>query len=68
MACQPAINIDLFLVVAFQAHAHLPVFGRQAVHIFNLSVAFLTGDFFVNMALMVEQNVFRHVVYLDPGR
>ena len=68
MACQPAINIGIFLVVAFQAHSHLPVFGRQAVHILNRTVAFPAGDFFVNMALMVEKDVFRHVVYLDPGR
>ena len=67
MACQPAINIGIFLVVAFQAHSHLPVFGRQALDIFNLTVAFPAGDLVVNMPLVVEQNVFRHVVYLHPG-
>ena len=68
MARQPAIDIGVFLIVAFQTHSHLPVFGRQAVHILNRTVAFPAGDFFVNMALMVEQDVFRHVVDLDPGR
>jgi hypothetical protein len=31
-------------------------------------VAFPAGDFVVDMTLVVEQNVFRYVVYLHPGR
>ena len=65
---QPAINIDFFLVVAFQAHPHPPILGRQPLKVFDQSVAFLAGYFFVDMTLVVEQNVFRYVVYLHPGR
>ena len=68
MARQPAIDIGIFLVVAFQTHSHAPVLERQALRIFNLTVAFQAGDLFVYMALVVEQNVFRHIVYLHPGR
>lgn len=68
MACQPAVDIGISLVMAFQTHAHLPVFGRQAVQVFDRTVAFLAGDLFVYMALVVEQDVFSHIVDLDPGR
>ena len=68
MTRQPAINIDFFLVVAFQAHPHPPILGRQPLQVFYQSVAFPAGYFFVDMTLVVEQNVFRHVIYLDPGR
>ena len=65
---QPAINIDFFLVVAFQAHSHPPVLGRQPLKVFYQSVAFPAGYFFVDMTLVVEQNVFRHVIYFYPWR
>jgi len=65
---QPAIDIDFFLVVAFQAHPHPPILGRQPLQVLNQSVAFPAGYFGVDVALMVEQHVFRYVVYLDPGR
>ena len=67
MARQPAIDIGVFLVVAFQTHSHPPILERQALQIFNLTVAFQAGDLFVYMALVVEQYVFCHIVYLDPG-
>ena len=65
---QPAINIDFFLVVAFQAHPHPPILGRQPLKVFYQSVAFPAGYFFVDMTLVVEQNVFRHVIYFYPWR
>ena len=40
---------------------------RQAVIVLNLPVTFLTGNFAVDVPLMVEQNVFRHVVHFLPG-
>jgi len=67
VARQPAIDIGVFLVVAFQTHSHLPVFERQALQIFNLTVAFQAGDLFVYMALVVEQYMFCHIVYFHPG-
>ena len=68
MTRQPAINIDFFLVVAFQAHPHPPILGRQPLQVLNQSMAFPASYFGVDVALMVEQHVFRYVVYLDPGR
>ena len=65
---QPAINIDFFRVVAFQAHPHPPILGRQPLKVFYQSVAFPAGYFFVDMTLVVEQNVFRHVIYFYPWR
>jgi len=54
--------------MTFQAHPHPPILGRQPLKVFNQSMAFPAGDFFVDMTLVVEQNVFRYVVYLHPGR
>ncbi len=68
MTRQPAINIGIFLVVAFQAHPHPPILGRQPLQVFDQSVAFPAGYFFVDMTLVVEQHVFRYVVYFHPGR
>ena len=68
MARQPAIDIGVFPVVAFQTHSHAPVLERQALRVFDRTVAFPAGDFFVDMALVVEQHVFRYVIYLHPGR
>ena len=68
MACQPAVDIGIFPVVAFQTHSHAPILERQSLGIFDLTVAFAAGDLFVDMALMVEQYVFGHVIDLHPGR
>ena len=38
------------------------------MQVFNLPVAFPAGNFVVDVALMIEQHVFGHVVHLDPGR
>ena len=68
MTRQPAIDIGIFFIVTFQAHPHAPIFVRQSLQVLNQSVAFPAGNFAVDVALMVEQHVFRYVVYLDPGR
>ena len=68
MTSQPAIHIGILLFVAFHTHSHPPILGRQPLKVFYQSVAFPAGDFFVDMTLVVEQNVFRYVVYLHPGR
>jgi hypothetical protein len=36
------------------------------MQVFNLSMAFPAGDFFVDMPLVVEQNVFGHIIDLNP--
>ena len=68
MACQPAVNVGIFLVVTLQAHAHAPLLVRQPLLVFNLTVAFPAGDLDVNMTLVVKQHVFGHIVYFHPGR
>ena len=52
--------------MAFDALAHAPDFGRQALLILNLAMTFLAGDFFVYVALMVEKNVLGHIVDFIP--
>ena len=54
MARQPAAEVSVFLPVALDALAHAPVFVRQSLKILHLSMTFLTGDFVVNMALVIE--------------
>ena len=68
MARQPAIDIGISFIVTFQTYPHAPVFERQAMQILNLPVTFLTGDIFVNMALVIEQHMFGHKVHFHPGR
>ena len=67
MARQPAVYIGVLFFVAFDTHPHAPLFGRQPMKVFYLSMAFPAGNFTVDMALMVEQNVFGHIVYFNPG-
>ena len=64
---QPAINVGIFLLMTFHTHSHPPVLGRQPLKVLYQSVAFPAGDFFVDMTLVVEQDMFRYVVYLHPG-
>ena len=45
---------------------HVPYFVRQPVQVLNLTVALLAGYIFVNMPLMVEEDVLRQVVDLTP--
>ena len=66
MACQPAVHIGTSLLVAFEAFAHTPVFSRQAVLIFHLTVTLPAGHFFVDVPLVVEENVLGNVVDFFP--
>ncbi len=66
MTCQPAVGIGIFLEMAFQAHAHAPVFMGQTVQFGDLSVTFLAGDFTVDVALMIEQDMLGHIVDFYP--
>ena len=68
MACQPAVDVGIAFIVAFQAHPHAPFLVRQALIVLNLSVAFLTGDLTVDVPLMIEQDMFGHIIDFFPGR
>ena len=66
MACQPAIQIGTFLLVTFDALAHTPVFSRQAVLVLHLAMTLLAGYFFIDVPLVVEENVLGNVVDFFP--
>ena len=68
MTCQPAVNIDFFLVVAFQAHSHPPGFAGQALQVLHLSMTLLAGNLAVDVTLMVEQDMFGHIIDFYPRR
>ena len=68
MTCQPAIDVGIAFIVTFQTHPHAPLLVRQTVIVLNLSVALLAGNFAVDVALVIEQNVLGDIVDLLPGR
>ena len=67
MTRQPAVYIDFPFKVTGDALLHVPYFVRQPVQVLNLAVALLAGYLFVDMPLMVEEDVLRQVVDLTPG-
>jgi len=68
MACQPAVDVGIFLLVTLDALAHAPNFLRQPLNFLHLTVTFLTGNFAVDMTLVIKQHVFGHIIDLYPGR
>ena len=52
--------------MAFDTNSHAPVLVRQSLNVLNLPVAFLAGDFPVDVPLMVEQDVLGHIVDFHP--
>ena len=52
--------------MALEAHPHAPDFLRQPLQVLNRPVALLAGNLAVDVALMVEQHVFRHIIDFDP--
>lgn len=67
MACQPAVEVGIFLPVTLDTLTHAPDFLRQALRFPHLTVTFLTGNFFINMALVIKQHVFGHIIDFYPG-
>ena len=68
MTGQPAIDIRILLPMAFYTNTHFPDLFLQALNIGHLSVAFLASDLAVDMALVVKQHVFGHIIDLHPRR
>jgi hypothetical protein len=68
MACQPAIEVGIFLSVARNTLIHVPGLMRQPLKVLHLSVAFGAGDFAVDVALVIKQYMFGHIIKLYPGR
>ena len=66
MARQPAIDVGLFLPMAFHAKSHFKLLALDAVHGLDVPMALLTGNFFFDVPLVIEQHVFGQVIGLDP--
>ena len=66
MAGQPAVNVGAFFKMTRDTLVHVPGFMRQALRFPHLTVTFLTGNFFINMALVIKQHVFGHIIYFYP--
>lgn len=68
VACQPAVDLSIFLLVAGNAKTHLKVHGSQPVHGLHLAVAVaafqLTPE---DVRLVVELHIIGHVIDLNPG-
>ena len=67
MTGQPAVYICVLLFVAFDTHPHPPLFVGQPLNVLNLTVAFLAGNFAVDVPLVIEQDVLGHIIYFHPG-
>ena len=67
MARQPAVHIGALFKMARNTLIHVPGLMRQTLQVLYLSVAFGAGNFTVNMALVIKQHVFSHIIYFDPG-
>jgi hypothetical protein len=68
VARQPAVKIGVLFLMTLDTLAHAPVFIRQALNILHLTVTFLTGNFAVNVTLVIEQHVLGYIIDFDPGR
>jgi hypothetical protein len=63
---QPTAQVCLFLFVTLDAKFHFKTDSFEPVHSFHIPVAFIAGEFFLDMPLVVEKYVLRNVVDLDP--
>ncbi len=68
MACQPAVEICIFLLMTLDTLTHAPYFLRQPLKVLHLTVTFSTGNFAIDVALVIEQHMFGHIIYFYPGR
>ena len=68
MTCQPAIQVGLFLLMAFDTESHLEIFTLKSIHLLNGAVAFLAGHLFFDVALVIKHDMLGQIIYLHPGR
>ena len=66
MTCEPAVKVGFLFPVAINTESHLEAVAFEPVHFLHRTVAFLAGNFFPYVALMIEQYVLRNVVYFLP--
>jgi hypothetical protein len=68
VACQPAVEVGIFLSMTLNTLTHVPNFLRQALKILHLTMTFGAGNLAINVALVIKQHVFGHIIDFYPGR
>lgn len=63
---QPAIQIRLLFLMAFDTESHLEICSSNSIHLLDSAVTLLTGHFLFNMALVIEHDMLGQIVCLDP--
>ena len=53
--------------MTFDTFAHTPDLGGQALQVLDFTMTFLTGYLFINVALVIEKNMFGYIVDFYPG-
>ena len=67
MAGQPTAQIGFFLTMTLDTEFHVEIPAIDTVHGFDISVTFLAGNLFSNVALMIKQHMLGQVIGLFPG-
>jgi hypothetical protein len=66
VACKPAVQISLLLFVARDAKTHLERDARQTIKGLNLAMTLFAHDLLLDVPFVVEKDVLRQIVDLDP--
>jgi hypothetical protein len=66
VACEPAVEISLLLFVARDAKAHLELSILQSIHALHFAVTLFAHDLLFDVPFVVEKDVLREIVDLDP--
>ena len=67
MACQPAVDIHLFILMALDAKSHFKSLAQKPVHGLDTAVARPAFNLFFNMPLVVEYDMLWNIKYFFPG-
>jgi hypothetical protein len=57
MACQPAVQLGVHLLVAADAESHLEIHLDQTIHAFDVAVANATIDLLSDVGLVIELHI-----------
>ncbi len=67
MARQPTIQLGVSPLVTVDAKSHLEFHGNQAIPFLYIPMAYRTIDVFLDVPLVIELNVIRHIKNPNPG-
>ncbi len=68
MTRQPAVHVGIFYAVAADAEFHVKCFSLYAVKRLHFAMAFRARNLFLNVPLVIEQNMFGQIIGFFPGR